>query len=326
MSIASIMSGTPASVDININDVDFPTITVAGTANLNGLVDISGAGTLLLEHTPVLPGHFTSSNAPFRANVNGWMGLNSGENASVRLIMGPAPSGTNLDYCSMIQATNNFNANYESDLSFWTHGAASTAGDPTKQMEIDDAGDVTILNGALNVNLGLMNAKAGAVIGEPNLVAAPTFSVVAASGTGTVYDSLYNKPPVPAMGSEVTLETYGPTLVSLVATPYTAPVTGWYAVRTEVITAGIGYTWNMGTSYLNSYLEANGTDVVGSDMCLSSGWPVAVGAGPMILNALVKLNAGDVITSDLAYDVPQTINLGSLGGITVTICPLYVAS
>lgn len=318
MSIASIMSGTPASIDVNINDVDFPTITVAGTASFDGLVDISGAGKLLVEHTPVEPGHWSAATAPFRANVNGWMGLNAGENASVRLVMGPAPSGANLDYCSVIQATNNFNANYESDLSFWTHGAASTAGDPTKQMEIDDAGDVTILNGALNVNLGLMNAKAGAVIGAPNLVAAPTFSVVAASGTGTVYDSLYNKPVI-VPGITYGLGTFGPTGNNIAVNPITAPAAGWYLLETVATIAGPNQAWTAGTSALQFYVEKNNIAFVDSyGMTIYSQIPGSV--AELKMQCMVKLAAGDVITPECNFY--GSANLGDGGGAEMFITQL----
>jgi hypothetical protein len=78
-------------------------------------------------------------------DVRGNALLNAGDlTTNTRLILGPAPSTTNLDYCSLIQSTPNTGANFGSTLSFWTHGVATTAGDPTQRMTIDNAGDVGI--------------------------------------------------------------------------------------------------------------------------------------------------------------------------------------
>jgi hypothetical protein len=54
-----------------------------------------------------------------------------------RFILGPAPSGTNLDYSSLIESVSTTGSNYASTLRFYTHGSGSTAGDPTLAMTID---------------------------------------------------------------------------------------------------------------------------------------------------------------------------------------------
>jgi hypothetical protein len=65
-------------------------------------------------------------------------------NGSARLLLGPNSGGVNYDYCSMIQSCNTFNANFGSELSFWTHGNAATFGDPTRAMTINQAQQVGV--------------------------------------------------------------------------------------------------------------------------------------------------------------------------------------
>ncbi len=97
---------------------------------------------------------FTSATPTFTE----WMSLSNGilitssnhiikgvGNAASRLIIGPAPSHTNLDYSSVIQSCNASANNYGSELSFWTHGTAATNADPTRAVTIDSSQRVTML-------------------------------------------------------------------------------------------------------------------------------------------------------------------------------------
>ena len=61
-----------------------------------------------------------------------------------RIIMGPSPSGTNLDYCSLIESISSVASNYASILKFYTHGNGTTASDPTLAMTINSAQQVGI--------------------------------------------------------------------------------------------------------------------------------------------------------------------------------------
>ena len=61
-----------------------------------------------------------------------------------RIIMGPSPSGTNLDYCSLIESISSTVTNYASILKFYTHGTASTTSDPTLAMTINSSQQVGI--------------------------------------------------------------------------------------------------------------------------------------------------------------------------------------
>jgi hypothetical protein len=66
-------------------------------------------------------------------------------NAGVaRIILGPNPAAGNLDYCSMIESSNSNAGNYQSWLKFYTHDGASSGGDPTLRMSIDNIGRVGI--------------------------------------------------------------------------------------------------------------------------------------------------------------------------------------
>ena len=61
-----------------------------------------------------------------------------------RIIIGPSPSGTNLDYCSLIESISSVASNYSSILKFYTHGNGTTASDPTLAMTINSAQQVGI--------------------------------------------------------------------------------------------------------------------------------------------------------------------------------------
>jgi hypothetical protein len=61
-----------------------------------------------------------------------------------RIIMGPSPSGTNLDYCSLIESISSSASNYASILKFYTHGNGTTGSDPTLAMTINSAQQVGI--------------------------------------------------------------------------------------------------------------------------------------------------------------------------------------
>jgi hypothetical protein len=61
-----------------------------------------------------------------------------------RLVLGPAPSGTNYDYCSLIESTSAVASNYSSTLKFYTHGNGSTTADPTLAMTINSVQQVGI--------------------------------------------------------------------------------------------------------------------------------------------------------------------------------------
>ena len=68
----------------------------------------------------------------------------SGSSNKARLVLGPAPSTTNLDYCSLIESEYNTASNYYSQLKFYTHNTPTTASDPTFAMIIDYKQDVGI--------------------------------------------------------------------------------------------------------------------------------------------------------------------------------------
>ena len=61
-----------------------------------------------------------------------------------RLIIGPAPSATNLDYSSLIESVSTIASNYASTLRFYTHGNAATGADPTLAMTINSSQQVGI--------------------------------------------------------------------------------------------------------------------------------------------------------------------------------------
>jgi hypothetical protein len=61
-----------------------------------------------------------------------------------RLVLGPAPNATNLDYSSLIESISTVASNYQSSMKFYTHGTASTGGDPTLAMTIDSSQRVGI--------------------------------------------------------------------------------------------------------------------------------------------------------------------------------------
>jgi hypothetical protein len=79
-----------------------------------------------------------------KLDVNGNIRLARGENSTVQLIMGPTPSYGNFDYTSMIEANNNFTANFGSDLRFYTHSTGMTEGATQERMRIDKDGNIGV--------------------------------------------------------------------------------------------------------------------------------------------------------------------------------------
>ena len=77
-------------------------------------------------------------------DVAGYTRIGNTSSNTARLILGPAPSGTNLDYASVIESTSVVASNYSSTLNFYTHGNGATAGDPTLAMTINSAQQVGI--------------------------------------------------------------------------------------------------------------------------------------------------------------------------------------
>jgi hypothetical protein len=67
-----------------------------------------------------------------------------GTNNSARIILGPSPSSTNLDYCSVIESQSATNDNYSSYLRFLTHDGVSNTGEPVQAMAINSVQNVGI--------------------------------------------------------------------------------------------------------------------------------------------------------------------------------------
>ena len=82
-----------------------------------------------------------------------------------RLILGPSPSAGNLDYCSLIESISAVASNYMSTLKFYTHGAASTASDPTLAMTINSSQQVGIGTASPACQLHLYSSGTGGQIG-----------------------------------------------------------------------------------------------------------------------------------------------------------------
>jgi hypothetical protein len=94
-----------------------------------------------------------------------------------RLIIGPAPSATNLDYSSLIESVSTFASNYASTLRFYTHGNAATGADPTLAMTINSSQQVGIGTNAPAYKLE--------VIGIGNMIAATNLQSTVTQMLGT---------------------------------------------------------------------------------------------------------------------------------------------
>jgi hypothetical protein len=77
-------------------------------------------------------------------DVAGYARIGSSSSDTSRIVLGPAPSGTNLDYASVIESISTVASNYASTLKFYTHGGSSTAGDPTLAMTISASQNVGV--------------------------------------------------------------------------------------------------------------------------------------------------------------------------------------
>ena len=79
-----------------------------------------------------------------KLDVAGYAHVGSTSSDTSRITMGPAPSSTNLDYCSLIESVSTVASNYASTLKFYTHGTGTTAADPTLAMTINSSQNVGI--------------------------------------------------------------------------------------------------------------------------------------------------------------------------------------
>ena len=105
-------------------------------------------------------------------------------NAGVaRIILGPNPSAGNLDYCSMIESSNSNAGNYQSWMKFYTHDGATSGGDPTLRMSIDNIGRV----GIGQANPGYTLDVAGNINSTGNFFTRGGY--LTAYGTGSAFDS-----------------------------------------------------------------------------------------------------------------------------------------
>jgi len=115
-------------------------------------------------------------------------------NAGVaRIILGPNPSAGNLDYCSMIESSNNNAGNYQSWMKFYTHDGASSGGDPTLRMSIDNIGRVGIGQAnpgyTLDVN-GTVNASSAGSAGTMRIRLTPTGTATNPAGSRLLVGSI----------------------------------------------------------------------------------------------------------------------------------------
>jgi cytoskeletal protein CcmA (bactofilin family) len=84
------------------------------------------------------------TSAPaYPLDVSGNIRILSGSNLSSRLLLGPSPNSSNLDYTSIIESVNTFSSNFGSDLRFYTHGTTSNV-NSTERMRITNTGNVGI--------------------------------------------------------------------------------------------------------------------------------------------------------------------------------------
>jgi hypothetical protein len=84
-----------------------------------------------------------TANPTQKLEVSGYARI-SGSSDISRLILGPAPSSTNFDYCSLIESISTSATNTASTLKIYTHGAATTGSDPTLAMTINSSQQVGI--------------------------------------------------------------------------------------------------------------------------------------------------------------------------------------
>jgi len=114
--------GSTSDIDVSYND----TINVR-IDNITGYVGV-GRGV---------------TSPQFLLDVSGTTRINGGSNTSSKIVLGPSPSSSNLDYSSIIESVNEDTSNYGSDLRFSTHGSSSLA-TSTERMRITNVGTVGI--------------------------------------------------------------------------------------------------------------------------------------------------------------------------------------
>jgi hypothetical protein len=84
-----------------------------------------------------------TTNPTQKLEVAGYARI-SGSSDISRLILGPAPSSTNFDYCSIIESVCETASSAASSLKFYTHGYTVNSSDPTLAMKISPTGAVGI--------------------------------------------------------------------------------------------------------------------------------------------------------------------------------------
>jgi hypothetical protein len=108
-------------------------------------------------------------------------GTSTGTNDVAQLVLGPAPSATNFDYCSQIRSLSSSGSNFGSQLQFYTHGGTSTSGDGTVRMTIGNAGTVSITSTTASTN-----NTTGSITTAGGIAISNTTDAVSATNGGTI--------------------------------------------------------------------------------------------------------------------------------------------
>jgi hypothetical protein len=146
--------------------------------------------------------------------------------------------------------------------------------------------------------------------------ATATVSVLGATGTGQVYDSVNNRPQP---GADFTLATFSPNMTQT-SYAYTVAKSGWYVFSTYLNFQGAGFSWPA-TTVITLRLQANAAEVQFSQAT----WWAMPDPPPSGVednrDCLVQLSAGDVLTVQLST-YPSPPALGATGTVICNIQPI----
>jgi hypothetical protein len=101
----------------------FTTVSASGVASITNTIDSTGTG----NGTLVVSGGIGVAKTVNIGNSLFLYGNSSGLTETAEIVLGPAPSIGNKDYCSVIRSENTFASGFFSSLKFYTHGFTSAA-------------------------------------------------------------------------------------------------------------------------------------------------------------------------------------------------------
>lgn len=246
-------------------------VTTLGTTSTGALTSVS------LNNT----GAMTSSSLTVNQSVF-VRGNSTGQTQISEIVLGPNPSATNRDYCAVIKSQSNTANNYTSNLTFWTHGNASTGAEPTLALTIGSNQSVTLAGDLLvNTNAAVTGSLTigGATAATQTWVTGRSYlDTTAGDGRYALKTSLAAKQDLINTSTSLNvgslyINSYYVATESYVSTYYQGKITSSIPITMAGLTATSGNfqggslsagTTTLGTTTINGNMSATGYVVGGT--------------------------------------------------------------